>query len=592
MYSYSPLQESEFRVLTILPAVDIDAEIRCELCCCELKEGTYNALSYVWGDPGPQKLIYIGEIPVNVTPNLFAALRRIRDTRREIRLWVDALCINQNDAQEKMLQVKRMMEIYAKAMEVFMWLGEEEDNSDLAMVLLQRLEDAFRHNFTPKHRGLERVKHSEHRNKRITGPILSKPFSRTYAYDTFTNIFREESLNDHWKALQHLFYRPYWRRVWIIQEIVMARNRILCCGTLRVSWNAVMVVVEIFSKTLHFSMSNEAKDAWYSADAIIKQFVSMLIDVSNKQKPSLLEGLARFSYCTSTDPRDNVYAILNLVESKGLEPDYTKTRVEVYKDVVRFIVEKDQALDILSACKPLTLYLELRYTAYLISLKPDSPGVSMAKELLDHTLPSWAPDWDAIRADFCYLTLKNPKNCPYKAGGSVPSFHFPNDHSIMIVDGVSLGTVQEMASSEASISDEWNTCVKASCVDRVYGDHNCKEEAFIRTLVAGRNGDGSKGNCGWTALLLHGGICRGHIDNEPYLSTASVSMCFKFGISDQGFMARIPQVTEKGDTIAIVLGAKAPIVLRRYEEINGYFVIGECCKAMLSQSIFVLNLQS
>jgi hypothetical protein len=76
---------------------------------------------------------------VEVTPNLFAALRSIRHTSDKVCFWVDALCTNQDDDQEKAAQIKRMTEIYANSTVVFMWLGEEEDESELAMTLLQRL---------------------------------------------------------------------------------------------------------------------------------------------------------------------------------------------------------------------------------------------------------------------------------------------------------------------------------------------------------------------------------------------------------------------------------------------------------------------
>ncbi|KAF2869721.1 HET-domain-containing protein, partial [Massariosphaeria phaeospora] len=181
MYPFKPLNDSDIRTVIILPAVDTEAEIRCELYHREFDPGTYSALSYVWGNPNPRKTIYIEDTAVEVTPNLFAALRSLRHTSSKVCLWVDALCINQDDVLEKRSQVKRMTEIYAEAMTVFMWLGEEEGDSDLAMALLHRLEKELRGNFIRT-------------NEKAT--------------------------------LMTLLGRPYWFRVWIIQEIVTAHHAI------------------------------------------------------------------------------------------------------------------------------------------------------------------------------------------------------------------------------------------------------------------------------------------------------------------------------------------------------------------------------
>lgn len=93
----------------------------------------YDSLSYAWGSPEKTHSISIGDSYLPITTNLHAALLRLRDRFLERIIWVDAICINQQDIFERRNQVQRMAMIYALANRVIVWLGEAEDNSDQAL---------------------------------------------------------------------------------------------------------------------------------------------------------------------------------------------------------------------------------------------------------------------------------------------------------------------------------------------------------------------------------------------------------------------------------------------------------------------------
>ena len=97
----------------------------------------YEALSYVWGDRESPKTISIDGCVQEVTENLEAALQQLRLSDAPRRLWVDALCINQEDSKEKSHQIQKMRHIYRRASGVLVWLGNEADRSDEAMLLLE-----------------------------------------------------------------------------------------------------------------------------------------------------------------------------------------------------------------------------------------------------------------------------------------------------------------------------------------------------------------------------------------------------------------------------------------------------------------------
>ncbi len=146
-YQYQPLDadDEDIRILILLSSEDTDSDIRCQLIHESLKTNPpYIALSYTWGDSNPSKSIYLEEysdiFQIIVGPNLFSALRQFRHTTDERPLWVDALCINQSDTVERSFQVSLMRSIYEKAACVLMWLGEEAEDSNLAMDLISKFD--------------------------------------------------------------------------------------------------------------------------------------------------------------------------------------------------------------------------------------------------------------------------------------------------------------------------------------------------------------------------------------------------------------------------------------------------------------------
>jgi hypothetical protein len=133
-----PSKHRVTRLLRLLPD-KIDSRIRCELFDYKFRDKAqlpYEALSYVWGDQQNKKRILVDGGYLDITNNLYEALLRLRDCRKARVLWVDAICINQADVQERANQVGIMPKIYAYASQVIAWLGEAKDRSDLIFTLI------------------------------------------------------------------------------------------------------------------------------------------------------------------------------------------------------------------------------------------------------------------------------------------------------------------------------------------------------------------------------------------------------------------------------------------------------------------------
>ncbi|RYP51918.1 hypothetical protein DL768_002886 [Monosporascus sp. mg162] len=191
---YDKLDESkaQTRLITIEKASDADAlDIRCRLSVVSMHdELSYIALSYVWGDPTVTESILVNSIPLPVTTNLASALRHLRERYKEeqIAFWIDAICINQQDEDERGSQVKMMGDIYSRAERVIAWLGKADADSSKLFALLN---------------------------------------SETGDIDADRNWTEVEQSRE---AIKNLFNRPYWVRMWTQQEGILARDLLFVCG--------------------------------------------------------------------------------------------------------------------------------------------------------------------------------------------------------------------------------------------------------------------------------------------------------------------------------------------------------------------------
>lgn len=204
-YQYDPLdhQVGSIRLITIQPSPNRSAKIECTIAYDNIGKAQYRALSYTWGSPDDKQTISLNGRPFQVTKNLFMALERLRNEKEPLTLWIDAICINQEDDDERTHQVRQMTEIYKKATQVFVWMGEEIKNLEAAISLMHRLKQCMdKGGFGIE--GLAGLAESKHRAKG-------------------------------WEALTELLKRPWWSRIWILQEAVFGNDLVVVCGRHRFS---------------------------------------------------------------------------------------------------------------------------------------------------------------------------------------------------------------------------------------------------------------------------------------------------------------------------------------------------------------------
>lgn len=133
-YSLLPQEGDNIRLLRLLPDENEAAPLSCELSNYSLprldtRSHPYESLSYVWGNPDETRPIWVDGVQFPVTLSLHAALSRLRYRSHERIIWVDIVCIDQRNSEERMQQVQLMAKIYSKAHRVIVWLGEETEDT-------------------------------------------------------------------------------------------------------------------------------------------------------------------------------------------------------------------------------------------------------------------------------------------------------------------------------------------------------------------------------------------------------------------------------------------------------------------------------
>ncbi|KAF2797554.1 hypothetical protein K505DRAFT_298205 [Melanomma pulvis-pyrius CBS 109.77] len=335
-YKYKPLGENRsIRLLRLLRGRNQDG-LRGKLEHVSLDsvkdKNTFKALSYVWGNPLKPFLVDVGDSDtVRITAALFFALKRLRKEKSSVKLWADGICIDQENDEEKNHQVRLMPDIYKSAQRVYAWLGNEEDRSDLAIDCLLDIN--------------ERSQSS----KQPAKPLLPS----------------EDSLA--WDAIVKFFGRSWFRRVWVVQELVLPRSIIMLCGDRRCHWDEIYVPANLCA-----TEANEPSVAQIVAPILslgrLRIAYHSREDVFERELLSLFKA---FEHTGASRCRDKLYAFLGLAcdsDDPDFYADYAAPLEAVVQKYAGVFVRRGKGL-------------ELLYHA----------GVSDSTS--STRFPSWIPNW-------------------------------------------------------------------------------------------------------------------------------------------------------------------------------------------------------
>ncbi|KAK2736972.1 heterokaryon incompatibility protein [Colletotrichum kahawae] len=353
VYRYNALGESEIRLIRLLPARMF--KIKCEVVHAPITNPpTYIAVSYAWGDAGDTRRLELEGTEIPVSASLHGALQALRRKNEVVTVWVDALCIDQYNRDERTQQVQMMTKIYSTADSVAVWLGPEADRSSEATDFLLRLTQ------------------------------------QSGSPDKITKLLSSKSNEKDISAIVSLFERDYWKRLWVVQEVFNARSVTVYCGPRKLPWDVYREASHVFQRhkgDLDYYFPGNSQGRSYArasqnhftySQILTYQGPGSLPDVRAMRhygEDSLLEVMRVCRRRFSSDPKDKVFGILGLLTEdvrKDFPVDYSLSVKEIYTNVVDFLISTTGRFDVI--CEA------IHYP----------PHMNTA------SLPSWVPDWSHI----------------------------------------------------------------------------------------------------------------------------------------------------------------------------------------------------
>ena len=483
--------------------------------------GDYVALSYCWGDAQTTREIIVNGHSIQVTLNLEAALRQLREShciKQGFKLWVDAICIDQSNLEERGQQVGRMRDIYASAWHVVIWLGVDAKDSSLAMTAFKYFSDCIATGKSPN-----TLYHTDR-------AIDARPLFVSWSSDK--SSIRKEV----YRALYHLLNRPYWRRLWILQEVALGGQASpVLCGSACVLWGDVYKA----SCFLEMDENRSRRDiiasvkprisvawSWEFASARVPyndgletsteflwKFPLLLTSVQEDQHKSNTDSSRDATKVLSlsldakvTDQKDRVFGIIGIASISSLaeiEPDYRLPLDQVYVNFSKNLLARG-GLDMLRSVQSPIAEINRGWTsntvAQALNLEPVVTKYTKGKSQIvasqcTHKLPSWVICWVCPRGRTAQLLGQYSVD-----GGELESnIAFEGDH-VLRTKGVLFDTVNSLSSFHTNESNtEYPFSGKPN--SSIYGDIIATKEALWRTLVGDTNQDGAWAPESYSLLL-------------------------------------------------------------------------------------------
>ncbi|XXG98395.1 hypothetical protein Hte_004718 [Hypoxylon texense] len=333
-YTYKPLNEAakEIRVLCFEPQ-ESDADVLKgsieHISLLEEPVTKYLAVSYTWGDASIRRTINIDGVEISVPINSEIALRNLHNPtaiqyRLEssehaalasdavmedgvCRVWLDAVCINQDDLQERAQQVGLMRDVYSKAVAVLVWLGE--DPAGIAQPAFESVYELTRTGLNSLFAAM-----SNDGNGRGEFVVRREALPETVDRD----------------YIQALFSLPWFERVWTIQEAVLNEQTIVILGKRCMHYSTIQLACMSLAQR-HYN-NDAAGGAISGVDLAVYR---TKFNRNREEDPNrVVDLLERMPFFSATEPRDRVYGALGLISDDTthsiIDPSYTRPLSEVY----------------------------------------------------------------------------------------------------------------------------------------------------------------------------------------------------------------------------------------------------------------------
>ncbi len=569
-YKYQRLSPRNIRLVRLTRT---SGQAECSLIERSLEHpGDYIAVSYTWISVNRTHGLLIDGKWLATTASAYEIVQEQADSWSdgpEILLWVDFLCINQEDGMEKTEQVRMMQDIYSRASSVVTYLSAaNHDDADMAAYFLQELDSNIR------------------LGRRRRYGLLGFGFN-------FTG-----QISPGWNALAKLINHPYWTRVWIVQEVARGATLRIFYGENELDWVTLLHFMGQFHLLKNRAYTdNDSIGYVQGAFPIygglrIEGIASARGSIRAGKELGFIEMLLNSRRLNATDPRDHVFAIQGLVQKlpDHLRPDYEKSAKAVYTEAATYVAVHHDVIWLLRMA-----------------------GIGHVRKI---TAPSWVPDWSQTYPTmFPVINWRNTQKLPTAMYCMIDGDHFITNttktHRIRRTsmlpftkfgEDLALGHRNVV---EACIRGCYDMhCLVTEC-NETYPNGQSRSEALLQTLAVSnavdatllddftvflRALDGAFPDCmtlfdltAGARKILHAGKKFTPVISSwrPSLNDVHVySGSRSLAVTDSGYFALVPLHTMAGDEIHHLLGCDVPFVIRRAAAVQGpgidYHLVGDC----------------
>jgi hypothetical protein len=574
-YQYHRLEGKDcIRLIKLWPRGSSEG-VSCQLFSMPLDtipRSSFETISYKWAERDVQyNSIAINGREFQVPCNVYDILCDRSSKFNHRFLWIDSICINQKDHNEKTAQVTLMRKIYERAGRVVVCLGDAGDAA-LAVDALKEL------SLMKEHLASQREIHEKH---------------------------TLENKSQRWNAMTKLFRNPWFKRVWVIQEVAVSPRILVRYGGISIHWSTLTSA----SKALNSSNEIPALNTSVQTGGEIKidvldcmAYFLLLAETRDEfqgQKPiSLIDILHRHAAWDATDERDKIWALLGCVSSTTdlpavLLPNYSSSKTEeLYTDIARYALP--------SRCNKILPFA----------------GIGWSRK--HQGLPSWVPDWSSQSSAPCTLGGEDSEYCA--AGSSTFEVTSSLNAREINITAAECDKISAIGSTDWFGSGpnteyvpqktlHWHNEAFRMANEQIgkrYFDHDKIYKAFCRTLIGDSKAEFDKFHeyyrvwrIAFEFMIRNGPL---PLDDPEYIFSDEANEILKlatpenssgvnkwalksqlkcgkrhFCVTERGYMGLVPPDSRPGDEIVIILGVRTPMVLRRVDNGNRkYALVGEC----------------
>ncbi|KAK4164789.1 putative heterokaryon incompatibility protein [Cladorrhinum sp. PSN259] len=624
---YGPLRRDsqQIRVLIIKPGEFCDP-IEAHFEHIELgkpsdDQRNFDALSYCWGD-SPEKVDICfetettGKGSFRISVALERAIQHLRHKDAPLRIWIDAVCINQESFEERSQQVSMMGTIYSRATKVHIWLGEGHPGLEAALRVIRDIYN-LHHHCCPggdkcgcsgtKHRfRIEELESATQKDGWLSFGSLWEVFNLHYHTKPLDPYLVEASGGEghgHFSYLmQNLFQNPWFQRVWVVQEALLSQEAFVHYGKETIGWEELLMVNGLLEAP-HYRGQAPNLRGQLTMPPIWNKLFPVLMNASKRRSQTILEVFLTAIDMKATDRRDKLFALLSFGKETSvaippaLLPDYTKSPDQVMANFTRWWIKEYHSLDILSLihCQP--------RRAWQRTLSDKDTRIF---EPISH--PTWTIGTEGY-STWSRMTLIEQFPFFQASGNTVPDEQLldrnPQDPLTLILRGHIIGELVALGYPQKSA---------------VYPDPrgSARQPADIPTVLH-RMLD----PCSHTGVWSHPGTRKDHDGTvnptewrwafndhvaahteyfpapvqqilrpiegggyEPCLREGELPTCIErcFFVASNGLYGLCPWTARKGDIISVFHGGKVPLLIRpssqgSYDiglDVPRYELVGEC----------------